>query len=114
MKPLNQDTNILIVGLGVIGGSYARALTKKGYSVSCITKNQSDIDYAKDLGIISYGTTEVEPALVGGADLIVFALYPHIFVEWIKEHQKRRVAFLYQLVETNQKMYNEVARNNGF
>lgn len=85
---LTRDTKILIVGLGVIGGSYARALTKKGYSVSCITKDQSDIDYAKDLGIISYGTTEVEPALVGGADLIVFALYPHVFIEWIEMHQQ--------------------------
>ena len=26
---LNQDINILIVGLGVIGGGYAKALTSK-------------------------------------------------------------------------------------
>ena len=41
---LSKNANILIVGLGVIGGSYASALTEKGYNVSCITKNQSDID----------------------------------------------------------------------
>lgn len=85
---LTKDTKILIVGLGVMGGSYAKALTKKGYAVDCITKDQSDIDYAKELGIISYGTTEVEPALVGGADLIVFALYPHVFIDWIEKHQQ--------------------------
>ena len=84
---LTEKTNILIVGLGVMGGSYARALTKKGYTVNCITKEQRDIDYAKNLGIISYGTTEVEPELVGGADLIVFALYPTVFVKWIEENQ---------------------------
>ena len=41
-----KDTNILIIGLGVIGGSYASALTKAGYKVSCITKKQEDIEYA--------------------------------------------------------------------
>lgn len=84
---LDKNQNILIVGLGVIGGGYARALSKKGYRVRCITKEQKDIDYAMERGMILYGTTEVEPALVRQADLIIFALYPHIFVRWIKEHQ---------------------------
>ena len=30
MKNLTKDTKILIVGLGVIGGGYAKALTKSG------------------------------------------------------------------------------------
>ena len=84
---LTQELNILIVGLGVIGGGYAQALTKRGYTVHCITKNQTDIDYAMERGMIASGTTEVDPALVGNADLIVFALYPHIFVEWVKANQ---------------------------
>lgn len=84
---LDKNQNILIVGLGVIGGGYARALSKKGYRVRCITKEQKDIDYAMERGMILYGTTEVEPALVRQADLIIFALYPHIFVRWVKEHQ---------------------------
>ena len=87
MKPLTKETNILIVGLGVIGGSYARALSRQGYSVRCITKEQKDIDYALSLGMIKEGSTEVKAEFVQEADLIVFALYPHIFVEWIKEYQ---------------------------
>ncbi len=83
----NKDTNILIVGLGVIGGGYARALSAKGYRVSCITKEQKDIDYAMERNMIAYGTTEVEADLVASADLIVFALYPHVFLSWIREHQ---------------------------
>ncbi len=47
-----KDSNILIVGLGLIGGSYAMALTKKGYHVTAISKEQSDIDYARENGII--------------------------------------------------------------
>ncbi|MBQ9132285.1 MAG: prephenate dehydrogenase/arogenate dehydrogenase family protein [Clostridia bacterium] len=84
---LNQETNILIVGLGVIGGGYARALSKKGFCVRCITKEQKDIDYALERGMIAYGTTRVEPELVGKAALVIFAVYPHVFVEWIREHQ---------------------------
>lgn len=84
---LTPQTNILIVGLGVIGGSYARALTKQGLSVRCITKRQEDIDYALSLGMIQSGTTEVDPRLVGEADLVVFALYPHVFIDWIEQYQ---------------------------
>ena len=87
MKELNKDTRILIVGLGVIGGSYARALSKQGYRVRCITKEQKDIDYARSLGIIEKGSTDVTAEFVSDAELIVFALYPHIFVEWVKEFQ---------------------------
>lgn len=87
MKPLTKDTNILIVGLGVIGGSYARALSKKGYRVRCITKEQKDVDYALSLGIIEEGSVEVREDFVREADLIVFALYPHIFIEWIKSYR---------------------------
>ena len=87
MTPLTKDTKILLVGLGVIGGSYARALSRNGYSVRCITKEQKDIDYALSLGMIEQGSTEVTKETVEWADLVVFALYPHIFIEWIKEYQ---------------------------
>lgn len=85
---LNRSTNILIVGLGLLGGSYARALTKKGYRVDAITLDRESIDFALAEGMIAVGSTEVEPSLVGNADLIIFALYPHIFIDWIREHQQ--------------------------
>lgn len=85
---LNKDTRILIVGLGLMGGSYAKALTRRGYRVSAITKEQSSVDYALREGIIAYGTTVIEPELIAGSELIVFALYPHTFIEWIRENQQ--------------------------
>lgn len=84
---LDRSTSILIVGLGLLGGSYARALTKKGYRVDAITLDRESIDYALAEGMIAVGTTEVDPALVGGADLVIFALYPHVFVEWVEQYQ---------------------------
>ena len=84
---LTKDTRILIIGLGVIGGSYARALTEAGYTVDCITKNEEDVAYAKAHGMIREGTTEVDRAMIARAELVVFAVYPKIFIEWIREHQ---------------------------
>lgn len=84
---LNCDTNVLIIGLGVMGGSYAKALTKLGIKVNCITKNQHDIDHAVALGCLNKGSTEIDKELVGNADLIIFAVYPHIFIEWIEKYQ---------------------------
>ena len=85
---LTTDKNILIVGLGLIGGSYAKALTKKGYRVSAITRSQSTIQYALDHGIIAEGTTQIDPQLIGQADIVVFALYPKVLLQWLQENQQ--------------------------
>ena len=84
---LSKNHNILIVGLGLIGGSYAMKLKKEGFRVKAITRSQSSIDYAVENGIIDGGSTEVDERLIGEADFIVFALYPHIFIKWIEENQ---------------------------
>ena len=84
---LDKDMNILIVGLGVIGGGYAKGLSDKGYKVNCITKNKEDIDYAKEKKMIVDGSDFVDEKLVKNADLIIFALYPTTFIEWVKAYQ---------------------------
>ena len=86
MKVIN-DVKFLIVGLGLIGGSYAQALTDLGYEVGAITRSQSSIDYAIKNGLISHGTTEVTEEYVSKFDVIIFALYPKVFVEWIDKYQ---------------------------
>lgn len=84
---VNVDKKILIVGLGLLGGSYARVLKRFGFHISAITKEQSSIDYAFKEGIIDEGSTELDKKMIGDADLVIFALYPHIFVEWIEKNQ---------------------------
>ncbi len=84
---LNKDMNILIVGLGLLGGSYAEALKKKGYKVSAITRSQESIDYALENGLIDEGTIEIDPEIIAKADLLVFALYPKVFVKWLEDNQ---------------------------
>ena len=84
---VDTSKRILIVGLGLLGGSYARVLKRFGFHISAITKEQSSIDFALKEKIIDRGSVEVDSRIVGEADLVIFALYPHVFVEWIEENQ---------------------------
>ena len=88
MNKITAETEFLIIGLGVIGGSYADALSRKGYKVKAITKEQKDIDYALQKKMISEGTTEIDKDMIKNADIIVFALYPHILIEWLEKNQQ--------------------------
>ena len=84
---VDVSKKILIVGLGLLGGSYARALKRFGFHISAITKDQSSIDYAIKENIIDEGSTELNEKIIGEADLVIFALYPHVFEEWIEKNQ---------------------------
>lgn len=84
---LTKDTKILIVGLGLLGGSYAMALTKKGYTVKALTRSQSSIDYALEAGIIADGKTGVDADMIAEADLIVFSVYPRVLIEWMEQNR---------------------------
>lgn len=85
---LIKKINILIVGLGLLGGSYAKGLKKLEFEVNAITRSKSSIDFALQNGLIDNGTTEIDPEIIGKADLVIFALYPHIFKEWITANQQ--------------------------
>ena len=85
---INKNTRFLIVGLGLLGGSYARGLTEKGYYVEAITKNQQDCEFALEHEIVKKCTTQVDAEMIKSADVIIFALYPDIFIKWIEENGK--------------------------
>ena len=83
---ISKNTKFLIVGLGLLGGSYARGLTEKGYYVEAITKNQEDCDFALEHEMVKKCSCEVEAEMIKSADVIIFALYPDVFISWIEEH----------------------------
>jgi len=85
---LTKDTDVLIIGLGVIGGSYAMALTKQGYKVNCITLNQADIDYALSRNMIASGSTPEDKEMISRADLIILAIYPDDCIKWVEENKE--------------------------
>lgn len=84
---VDVSKKILIIGLGLLGGSYAKVLKRFGFHISAITLEQSSIDYAIKENIIDEGSTELDERIIGEADLVIFALYPHVFVEWIEKNQ---------------------------
>ena len=86
---LDKDTRFLIVGLGLLGGSYAKALKKQGFSVEAVTRSQSTIDYALEQGIIDGGAAFPDPKIIGRADFVVLAMYPQTLLDWVKEHQRQ-------------------------
>ena len=78
---------VLIVGLGLMGGSYAEKLSSLGFEVGALARRPETLDYALRKGIIAHGRTDVTREYVSQFDLVVFALYPHTFVDWIGRYQ---------------------------
>lgn len=85
---IDKQTRFLIVGLGLMGGSYARGLTQKGYHVDAIVNDEKSAKFALKHEIVHECQTFVDEELVKRADVIVFALYPHTFIDWISKHGK--------------------------
>ena len=78
---------VLIVGLGMIGGSYAEKLSALGFEVGAVVRRQEVLDYALERGLIAHGQIEVTREYVSQFDLVVSALYPKAFVEWVRKYQ---------------------------
>ena len=76
---------ITIVGLGIIGGSYAKGLSMKGYEVYGVDKDLDTITYAMENGFIKHG--ELTPNnLIPMADVVIIGLYPNAIIPFIKEN----------------------------
>ena len=85
---LTKDKKILIVGLGLMGGSYAQALKRQGFTVDAITRSQGSIDYALERGWIDWGSTTVDSVELGTCDIVIFALYPNVLLRWLEDNQQ--------------------------
>ena len=68
---MNKERNICIVGLGLLGGSYAMGLTDAGYTVTAVDVRPEAIRYALEKGIIAAGAVEDFAPLLAGADAVV-------------------------------------------
>lgn len=84
---INKNSKILIIGLGLIGGSYAEGLSKKGYKVYGLDINNESIEYAKNNNFIIDGCTLPTREFVNQFDLIIFSLYPKLIIEWLNNYQ---------------------------
>lgn len=81
-----KDFTITIVGLGLIGGSYAMALKELNPHEICgIDMDEEAVKKALEDGIINRGSKNPEEIL-GDADLVIIALYPEEAVKFIKNN----------------------------
>ncbi len=85
---LTKESNILIVGAGLIGGSYAMALSRKGYQVSAIDTNADSIRFGLEKGYFKAGSTEPRPDMLAAADIVVIGLYPTALLTWLEANQQ--------------------------
>ena len=77
---------IVIVGLGVIGGSYAMALKNAGYEdVYGIDTNTETLRKAKEMGIIKEGYVEGKE-VIREADIIILGIYPNLIKSFIEDN----------------------------
>lgn len=79
--------NVLIVGLGLMGGSYARALSRLGFHVMGVDRDEEAVAYALREKIVTEGSAGEAEELIRKADAIISALYPGVFPDWVQEHQ---------------------------
>ena len=78
---------IVIVGLGVIGGSYAMALKKAGYEdVYGVDTNMETLEKAKRNGLIKEGSTSGKN-FFKEADLTIISIYPKTIVGFIEKNR---------------------------
>ncbi len=82
---IDKNAVIAIIGLGLLGGSYAQGFSQAGYQVIGIDVDASAIEQARQNGWITDGSND--PALIEQCDLVISALYPQTFIDWVRENR---------------------------
>lgn len=71
-----------IVGLGLIGGSFARAYRSLGATVYALDTDRDTMDAS----MIETVEAPLDDASIPSCDLIILAAYPQACLEWLEEH----------------------------
>lgn len=74
-----------ILGLGLIGGSLARAYSMEGHTVYACEKDSSMLSFAILAGAVHGKLTE---ETIGSCDLILLAIYPEGSAAWLEENAR--------------------------
>ena len=83
---LDKDKKIGIIGLGLLGGSYAQGLSGAGFDVCGVDIDEKAVEKALQRGWISKGGPD--PSILKDRDSVISALYPQACVKWIAENQE--------------------------
>ncbi len=79
-----HNKTITIVGVGLLGGSYAMGLTDENNCVYGIDTNENSLKFAIENGYIKDGKVSDYEDFLLKSDVIVLCLYPTALVQWVK------------------------------
>ena len=71
-----------IVGLGLIGGSFAKAFHEAGYEVLAQNRTRSTLEFA----LVETVDAELDDESLGTCELVILATYPDACIAWMREH----------------------------
>ena len=74
--------NVGIIGLGLIGGSFAKAYKDAGHTILAYDIDKSILDFAVLSGAVD---SPLDTDVLGRCDLIIIALYPRAAIEYLSE-----------------------------
>lgn len=80
-----RSMRVGIVGLGLIGGSFARAYRSLGTTVYALDTDRDTMDAS----MIETVEAPLDDASIPSCDLIILAAYPEACIEWLEEHAEK-------------------------
>ncbi|WP_455685072.1 prephenate dehydrogenase [Thomasclavelia sp.] len=80
---------ITVVGLGVVGGSFVKALKGQGHEVYGIDIDENTLKRAKNEGYIIEGYQDGKE-IIYKSDLTIICLYPSLVLDFIKNNQFKK------------------------
>lgn len=88
---------ITVVGLGVVGGSFVKALKGQGHEVYGVDVDEETLARAKADGCIKGGFVDGRE-IIKRSDMTIICLYPSLVLDYIKEHEFKKEVLLQMLL----------------
>ena len=107
----NKNIQFLIIGLGLIGGSVAKRLSKNGFEVLAIEKNKSHLNYAKESKVIIGGLKKIDSTK---KLFVIVALPPKILFSNFDKYLDlfHKADFITDCTSVKGSLLNKITKNN--
>ena len=107
----NKNIQFLIIGLGLIGGSVAKRLSKNGFEVLAIEKNKSHLNFAEKSKVIIGGLEKIDSTK---KLFVIVALPPKILLSNFDKYLDlfHKADFITDCTSVKGSLLNKITKNN--